>query len=156
MNRESPESPDVINFEQYVALRHKPVQCRHSHVEVDPTNREVTCHDCGKVVDPFDVLVQFAQDGSSLQYTYTTLQKEVERLRRWNPFLRAVKKLEEIWRGSMLPTCPHCRHGIRAEDLAGSGRINKEFAMARGVAHEKGVPVLADAENRSGTPRKPV
>ena len=127
MNDQTPLSPTVLNFERHVALRQKPVQCRHRHVEVDPANREVTCQDCGKVVDPFDVLVGFANEGSLLQRTYTALQDEVGRLRNWNPFLRAVKRLEEIWRGSMLPTCPHCGRGIRAEDLARSGRVHKKF-----------------------------
>ncbi|MHB8354914.1 MAG: hypothetical protein ACYDCF_10845 [Burkholderiales bacterium] len=128
MNEKTSPSPTVLDFEKYVTLRHGTTRCRHDHTTVDLANREVTCRDCGKVVDPFDVLAELAKEGSHLQHTYVALQEVVKRLRQWNPFLRAIKRLEETWRGSMLPTCPHCARGIQADDLARSARVHKKFA----------------------------
>lgn len=122
------ELAKVLNFEKYMKVVYNRKRCEHQHIEVDPKNREVLCLDCQERVDPIEALVTLCQKGSRAYETFIALQAEVKTLRAWNPFLKAVKKLESIWRGSMLPTCPHCGVGVKAEDLASSGQVSKAFA----------------------------
>ena len=122
-------SVDILDFERYLYIQDKTLKCAHERVEVDPRNREVTCRDCGKMVDPFDSLVTFARQGSDVKRSYTALLEEVQRLKAWKPFLTAIKTLEKIWRGKMLPMCPHCGVGISAESLANSGCVHKQLAF---------------------------
>ena len=34
--------------------------CRHFRFEVDEGSREVRCKECGEIIDPFDIMIQFA------------------------------------------------------------------------------------------------
>ncbi|MHB1630685.1 MAG: hypothetical protein ACYCQL_00525 [Acidithiobacillus sp.] len=136
-------SADILDFERFLSIQDKSLKCVHERVEVDPRNREVTCRDCGKLVDPFDSLVTFARQGSDVKRSYTALQDEVQRLKAWKPFLTAMKTLEKIWRGKMLPMCPHCGVGIAAEKLANSGCVHRAFSERRRTKSE----VALETEN---------
>jgi DNA-directed RNA polymerase subunit RPC12/RpoP len=136
-------SADILDFERFLSIQDKSLKCTHERIEVDSRNREVTCKDCGKLVDPFDSLVAFARKGSDVKRSYTALQDEVQRLKEWKPFLTAMKTLEKIWRGKMLPMCPHCGVGIAAEKLANSGCVHRAFGERRRTEME----VALETEN---------
>lgn len=139
-------SADILDFERFLSIHDKSLKCAHERIEVDPQNREVTCRDCGKLVDPFDSLVAFARKGSDVKRSYTALQDEVQRLKAWKPFLTAMKTLEKMWRGKMLPMCPHCGAGIAAEKLANSGCVHKQLALGGRRKTER--EVALEAENQ--------
>jgi hypothetical protein len=139
-------SADILDFERYLSVHDKSLKCVHERIEVDPRNREVTCRDCGKLVDPFDSLVVFARKGSDVKKSYTALMEEVQRLKAWKPFLTAMKTLEKIWRGKMLPMCPHCGAGISAESLANSGCVHKQLVF--GGRRKTEMEVALEIENQ--------
>lgn len=62
----------IINFSDFkdgiftrlaiVPRKHASWRCRHCNFEIFPQTREVRCKDCGEIVDPFDVIMQYAEE----------------------------------------------------------------------------------------------
>ena len=128
----TPRSKEVDDgtLDYYLAINPKPPrrECRHVSFWVDDRNHEVTCRDCGAIVQPFDAILAFAKASHGFAERLRQAREETAALKAWKPWLKAVRKLEEIWRGSMLPCCPHCHRGLEAEALASSGRVNRSLA----------------------------
>lgn len=105
--------------------------CRHHSVWIWEDEPILECRACGAVLDAHDWMRKnldgFAAGIEEKRQERDRLAAQVEELRRWNPILRAVKALERIWRGKMLPQCPHCHRGIRAEALANSGCVSPAY-----------------------------
>ena len=111
-----------------LVVTYKPRKCRHDRLEVDKQNHVVECKNCGERVDPFEALLVLAEEGSRYRDYYKSRRDELEKLNNYQPHLKAVRSLEGTWRGSMLPTCPHCHRGVEAAELASSGAINRAIA----------------------------
>jgi len=103
-------------------------KCNHTRFFVDETNHEVTCRDCNAIVQPFDAMLVFANRTNEYRERLDRMRAEQVELAAYKPWLKAVKRLEGVWRGSMLPCCPHCHRGIEAEDLANGALINRSIA----------------------------
>lgn len=112
----------------------KAIKCRHVRYELDTNNRTVHCRDCNAEVSAYEALDTIARGVSSVLADLEAARKEAAELKAYNPFLKAVKRLEGIWRGSrMLPICPHCRRGIEAEALAKTGQVSRRFDVIQGT-----------------------
>ena len=55
-------------------------ECRHTRVIVDPKLRRVECRDCEEILDPIEVLVQYASKERQFQYRREALQKMADRV----------------------------------------------------------------------------
>ncbi|MTI83459.1 MAG: hypothetical protein FH756_06025 [Firmicutes bacterium] len=114
----------------------KKCTCINRNYEVDTVNKEVLCTQCGAVVDPYDVLVDIAYSHERLNGEVENLLRQRKEILSWKPHLVALRKLESIYRGKMLPCCPHCGRGVLAEELLVEA-IHKEVELERRKFEER-------------------
>lgn len=55
--------------------------CDHWEIEIDETARTIICRKCKKVVDPFNMLVRYAQEENRAFLDLLNWQSEVKRLK---------------------------------------------------------------------------
>lgn len=107
--------------------------CNHRRMAYDPRERRIWCKDCERDVDPFDAFVGLTEQ---YHYAYRNLEKrrnQVEEAEKFQCRSIAAKNIDEVWRRrKVVPSCPHCQHGLFPEDFAnGVGTIGVEYARAR-------------------------
>ena len=56
-------------------------ECRHTRVVVDPKLRRVECRDCEEILDPVEVLVQYANKERQFHYRREALHDIQERVK---------------------------------------------------------------------------
>jgi len=61
--------------------RRRPGDCKHTRVIVDPVLRRVECRDCESVVDPIQVLVQYAEGERNFQYRQESIDRLAKRVK---------------------------------------------------------------------------
>ena len=66
-------TPDFRNSS--LDIKEAPRKCKHTNIVVDPASRQVECKICGQIVDPIDVLMQFATDERRLRYSRDEVMK---------------------------------------------------------------------------------
>ena len=118
--------------------------CQHARTVIDEQAGTVTCRDCEVTLSAFWVLGRIAREENRVFTRLRNLRAEADTLESWVPFLRAQRSLEKRWRGqSMLPVCPHCRHGLWPEDLQAGMSVSLEVARRRkdGLSIPPGVKV---------------
>ncbi len=127
VNNTEPDAAKVLQFAtEAPGLRRS--NCMHKRFIISSDQGTVHCSDCGESVSAFHALQVVARRDSELRRNWRRWQEDVAALKAWSPWLRAVKRLEHIWRGkNMLPQCPHCRRGIEAEALANSGCVSRTY-----------------------------
>lgn len=104
--------------------------------ELDAQNREVICKHCGNIVDAFDAMAIISKRWEDVDEETRRLLRQAEELREYKPWLRVVKQFEQdIRRGKMIPTCPHCYKGILLEEL--TGFRNKDYELNRRKSEAK-------------------
>lgn len=103
--------------------RKKNTECQHAQFELDESETRVYCGKCGDPIEAFRALKLLAVEFERIDHAVARLRAEIEELSAWNPWLRAVRELERIWRGNMRPCCPHCGKTVEAEALAKSRRF---------------------------------
>ncbi|MGI9502913.1 MAG: hypothetical protein ACR2RE_07650 [Geminicoccaceae bacterium] len=107
-------------------LKNHPKFCDHRW-EIDQESRTINCHRCGVESTAWDVLIRIAYQERDDHKVLESVKREIVELRKWNPFLKAVRRLEKIWRGKMLPTCPNCGIGITAQALTSTSQVNRDY-----------------------------
>lgn len=125
-----PPPENVVHLTEFLEKVWRRKECRHQRLEVDESNRKVTCKDCGREVDAFEALVIVADTAGEVQRTWEAMRKAHRDLAAYVPRLRAVRELESMWRGNRLPLCPHCKEGVTAEGLSQMGWVNRAYAEA--------------------------
>jgi hypothetical protein len=127
-----PPIPQIIEFKILQVRRRNRGTCTHRMFEIDGEAGAVYCRDCDEEVPAFEALCVIARHDSIFQRQYYRLREEIVELQKYKPWLKAVKRLEHVWRGKkMLPCCPHCNRGVRAEDLAASGMKSIKYDQIR-------------------------
>jgi len=117
--------------------KNKKCTCYNRKFEIDTQNREISCQECGAVIDPYDALFDIASHYEQLNEEVTYILEQRKILAKWKPHLVAMRKLEGIYRGSdMLPCCPHCNGGIYANELLVS-YVSKKHEEQRRIFTEK-------------------
>ena len=108
---------------------------------VDPDNREVTCSDCGAVVDAFDAMLNMAEGRTALHEQTRALWAQRHALETWKPHLTAMKRLNDHFARqatrNMVPCCPHCGRGIEYAELGTGTWVDRGYEKLRREA-EKG------------------
>lgn len=131
LSERPPPADNVVGLKGVLELkRWQKKECRHDHLEIDETNRRVTCTDCNREVDPFVALCHLAEDTSEWQRKWAAMRTDYKNLASYVPHLRAVRELESMWRGKRLPMCPHCKKGVTAEGLNRLGWVHQSYAAA--------------------------
>ena len=117
------KSDNIINLVPVIIERRKSkhCQCKKPQYEVDATNREVRCTQCGNYIDPIDALMNLAEHWEFIQRWEKQQADAVRELENYKPWRKAIKRLEEnIGRkGDSLPVCPHCHRGFHLEEVTG-------------------------------------
>lgn len=107
----------IISFEllQVNKNREKLCRCNPPHYEVDTVNRIVKCTDCGAIIDPFEALIEVANQANK----YKEFQKEaIEKINIYREQAKfelrrrfrnkAFKDMDEEYKRGMFPHCPIC------------------------------------------------
>jgi hypothetical protein len=126
-----PENVVQIEMLQRVYNRGRRCDCYKPKYLLDVPNHEVTCKVCGLPVEPFEALKNIASDIDRWNSEVQGLFKQRQELLDWQPHLVALREVEKTYRGGKyIPSCPHCKRGLLAEDLVISF-IGKEQELNR-------------------------
>ncbi|MGG0262376.1 hypothetical protein ABEY48_28495 [Bacillus mycoides] len=127
------ELPDkIIGLDQIRINRDigKICKCEKRKFVIDTTNRRVTCHSCGSVVDPYEAIVDLSTQHEEFNRQVERLLEQKKQLAAYKPYLRIIKSLESSYRGrKMLPRCPRCSEPFYLEELV--SWTNKQYAERR-------------------------
>lgn len=147
MNTDDLEPSNVVAINEDAAKQLEILRKEHSHQEeyrhciglhkrimVDDIKRTVTCEECGRVVDAFDYLFQWAKEGSrrmtglkSLDVQIRVKNAEVRDLERKISNLRATlkrlggKEMDEHWEfktAELNPQSERCQEFIKKKEEA--------------------------------------
>ena len=92
-------------------------KCQHKHLETDSNGQTVQCTDCKVFVSAFWALEWIANEWAEMQQGLKTQQESHRQKVESEIHLVAAKNAEKAWRSkTMIPTCPHCKRGISAQD----------------------------------------
>ena len=142
-----PDDDAVVSLEAWRHLKRPAgtAVCQHVKTVIDEQAGTVTCRDCEATLSAFWVLGRIAREENRVFERIKRLRAEADQLESWTPFLRAQRTLERRWRGrSMLPVCPHCRHGLWPEDLQSAVSLELEVARRR----KEGLRIPPGAQGR--------
>lgn len=107
----------------------KKCTCKVRNFTIDTQNREITCG-CGKVVDPFEAMLDVAKHYEYINVQHQALNEQRLSWQKEKPHSVVFKGLEQHYRrGKMLPYCPKCNAMFDFKDLVFWG--NAEFYRNR-------------------------
>ena len=124
-NNVTPISTLIINRN-----KRKECTCIDRRFEIDTVNNEILCASCGVIVDPFDAMLDIATRYERINQEVQHLLDQRKQILNWKPHLLTVRKIEQIYRGSMILSCPHCGRGILADELTHI-QVNKQSELQR-------------------------
>lgn len=130
MKEELPEN--IIRLDQIRISRGlgKICKCENRKFIIDTDNRRVTCASCGAVVDPYDALYDLAYQDEIRNRQLESLLEQRKQIAKYKPWLVAIKRLEEQYRGhKLIPNCPRCGEPFYLEEIA--SWMGKSYADAR-------------------------
>lgn len=112
----SPGASSVIFLSKVLERKFSTGGCRHTKgfTFCDSTG-DVNCDQCKAPVSHFHALQAIARQHEAITAAFKAAHAEMAELKQYAPYLKAAKRVESIWRGKMLPACPHCNKGIEAE-----------------------------------------
>lgn len=112
--------------------------CHHKYIHYDKTERRVWCKDCERDIEAFDAFELLVAQFYDAKSHYEKMQGQADEAVNHTIHLIACKNLEHVWRGKMVPACPHCKEGLFAEDFRTIGtRYSKELALQARINKEK-------------------
>lgn len=131
------ELSEILGSEKVISFIHETKKrgrtCTHNRQRyvVDQAHGTVYCKDCEEPVSAFRALCEIADEESRFRQSWAALKIRYDEMQSYKPWLLVVRKLERMWRGKrMLPCCPHCGHGLYAEELTGSA-VGIEYETER-------------------------
>lgn len=127
---------DVIEFAD-IQIRFKrkqwnPDECKHKHLSYSPSDEEIICEDCDKVIPSFKAFMLLVD---RYRDAYAGLDRRLDEIKELEAkanigLLRATRKVNGAWRTrGMVPCCPHCKEAIFPDDGLGDSMTNKEMAL---------------------------
>lgn len=134
---------DALRITRAVGKRCK-CKRRYKRFTVDPDNREVTCSDCGAVVDAFTAMLNVAEGLTEAGRQLKAVLAQKRELEEWKPHLVAIKQLNDHFthqhsRG-MLPCCPHCGRGIEYLELGAGTWVSRDYERLVRAKEKSGGP----------------
>lgn len=116
-------------------------ECPYPHYEVDARNRLVTCVDCKAIVDPFDAIMNVAQDTERrVEYLEHRLEEQ-RQIDNYKPRLNVIKAIADMYGATsstrMVPVCPRCGEAFDLKELVGRVWVNPIYLNPPAAAHEE-------------------
>lgn len=104
--------------------RKKRCSCKQRRFIIDTTNREILCSVCGCVIDPFEAILEVAENNEIYDNYLLNQYNCAQKLEVWfknNRIPIEIKKLVEDYRfytkNGSLPECPHCGQNFKFSDI---------------------------------------
>lgn len=122
--------PDKIFDIETLKIKHnmrKICNCENPQYDVDTNNRAVWCRKCGAWIDPFEAILDIAQNFERLEDDTKRLLEQRRQIENYKPHLVLFKRLESEYRRSkdMLPICPTCGQAFDFDKI--TRWINKRY-----------------------------
>lgn len=133
--------------------------CTHVKLEMDNVGETVKCLDCGVYVSAYWALGSMVDRWAKHAKSVNGQMAQAKEERAAVLHLTAAKLAESAWRSrTTIPTCPHCRRGICAEDRFGSATVSKAFEQGLRVREQaesagKGTPFVKLAPGKPKAPK---
>lgn len=130
---------DIGDLRVARGMSRRPVSaCKHRPLVYDQKERRIWCKDCETDVEAFDAFLLIVENFKAAASEIERRQRDLEEAISHNIIRIAAKRMDEHFRRKkMVPTCPHCHHGIFPEDVPRMGSINREWEEARRARKEK-------------------
>lgn len=127
---------EVIQIEELRIRRERKTyasgKCKHMNLTTDDEGEIVMCDDCGKQVSAFWALQMVAEHYAKAMHKLERDKAAHAASTAKGVTLRAAQRVEQAWRSrTMVPTCPHCKTGIFAEDGFGQTQVSREMELRR-------------------------
>lgn len=117
-------------------------ECPHHRLLLDDRGEVVTCEDCHAQLSPYWVLSTLAEDIATERARNDAGRRLLREECQNTLHLTSARRVESLWQtGRLVPTCPHCRGGILAEDNLGSQTILRAAELRRRKAMRPPEPV---------------
>jgi hypothetical protein len=105
-------------------------KCDDRRFIIDTANRRVNCNSCGAVVDPYEAILEIANNREAYVRELERLYEQRKQIVNYKPHLVVIKDLERQYRGrQMLPNCPRCYEPFYLEEL--TAWTGKPYADSR-------------------------
>ena len=137
MSDKLPEKVIPISTLRIIRDKNKKCTCRNRKFYIDTQNREISCQECGAVIDPYDAMLDIANHYEQFGKEVDNLLTQRKQILDYKPHLLVMRELEKIYMGGkMLPCCPHCGRGVYAKELLVAS-TGKQYEDRRGLREEK-------------------
>ena len=137
MSDNLPDKVIPISTLRIIRDKNKKCTCRNRKFEIDTQNREISCQECGAVIDPYVALLDIASHYEQFGKEVDSLLTQRKQIIDYKPHLLVMRELEKIYMGGrMLPCCPHCSKGIHVKELLVSS-VSKKHEEQRRIFAEK-------------------
>jgi hypothetical protein len=125
---------NIVNLGDY-RLTHDSTKynggCAHKNMQMDDNGHTVKCDDCSAQLSAYFVLGMILHEYSLAMARIQRDQQELRRQSEKALHMKIPQKLEKMWRGNMVPCCPHCGEGVLLTDNFGNSAINKSIVIRR-------------------------
>lgn len=119
-------------------------ECPHHRLLLDDRGEIVVCQDCQTQLSAYWVLSNLASDIEMERLRNEAGRRLLQEDRQATLHSSNARRVESLWEtGRLVPTCPHCRAGILAEDNLGSQTMLRAAELRRRKA-EQPTTVLGD------------
>ncbi|POR52779.1 hypothetical protein B0G62_10476 [Paraburkholderia eburnea] len=131
---------DELRIQRQLKHEARPAaDCKHMHIDLDDVGCIVRCADCGAQLDAYWTLTLFLDHYGRALRKLNERERQHAEARARDIHLTAAQRVEKAWRSrTMVPCCPHCNEGIRADDGLGGTMINRSIDDRRRAAKKGG------------------
>ena len=137
MSNKLPDKVIPISTLRIIRDKNKKCTCRNRKFYIDTQNREISCQECGVVINPYDAMLDIASHYEQFGKEVDSLLAQRKQILDYKPHLLVMRELEKIYMGGkMLPCCPHCGRGVYAKELLVAS-TSKQYEDRRRLREEK-------------------
>lgn len=112
-------------------------ECAHHSLLLDDRGEIVVCQDCQAQLSAYWVLSNVASDIETERLRNEAGRRLLQEDRQATLHSSSARRVASLWEtGRLVPTCPHCRAGILAEDNLGSRTVLRAAELRRRKAAE--------------------
>jgi len=108
--------------------------CGHAKLHYDTAERRIWCPDCERDVEAFDAFTQLVTWFARAKENHDRREARIKDAETFQIRSLAAKEIDKAWRSrTMVPACPHCRHGLFPEDFKNGPKamLGRDYAEAQ-------------------------
>lgn len=106
--------------------RRKVCECNPRTFILDYKNKLVYCSKCGAIIDPFEALLDMAENAVSIQRDVVAYADLAAKERKIYMRFRGVNDISKKFRDGLWPVCPYCKELIDPMEISSYARKIKE------------------------------